>query len=99
MEEYVTAESQDFTLSVQPVSMGVVLHCQVRRWSKTVYLQLLECYLDIVDMFGAKRVYAIVPEGDLKLGKFCEMFNLAPFDWMTDREGNKVGELYSCVVQ
>lgn len=69
-------ESEDFEVSGEFLGDGVALHLDLRRWSPSVYKNLLE----VVDSlrvlmpdFGISYLWVFIPVGDEKLLKFETM--------------------------
>ena len=87
----VAYEDEDFSVYVEDNTIGCVLHCYVRNWSKTVYDRMLTCLTVIVNCTPDKTVYAF--SNNKKLTKFATMFGMESIDALHNNEGEEIGEL------
>jgi len=75
------ATTEDFILygEIEPVNKEVYIHIDylAPKWTKTVYIRMLEAWAEIVEWFASNEVpalFVLLKEDDLKTIKFEEKF-------------------------
>ena len=52
----------DYIVFLEPSKAGVLLHCEVRRWSKSVKVALLSDFAKLQELHGHNRMFALHDE-------------------------------------
>lgn len=80
-------EDEEFSVYVEDNSIGWLLHCYVKKWSKSVYEKMLHCMVGIIENAPNNELYAL--SNNSKLTKFATMFGMESIDTFQDAEGNE----------
>jgi len=80
-----------YSIYVEDSTIGWMLHMYVRKWSVSIYKELLGVMSLIVEAAPRNEVYCV--SDNAKLTKFSEMFGMEHVDDVTGSDGKLIGEL------
>lgn len=81
--------------------LGILLHLDVFKWSKTFYKVLLADFVEVLDFFKNKTpvttIYSVAPNEKVK--KFCFMFGFEETDKWISYGGERMEVMQICLQQ
>ena len=78
-------ESKNFTVFIEDSSIGWILHCYVYNWSRSVYKEMIDTMVLVLEIAPRNELYAFSKNS--KLTKFCELFGMQSIDTIKTDDG------------
>lgn len=76
---------------IEDSTLGWIVHCYVKEWSKSIYWKLVDVLLAIKEVAPRGEIYCVAFND--KLVKFATMFGFESIDTLTEKATGKSGEL------
>ena len=89
MQKIILAKTDNYTLSLEPVSNLFFVHCDVSKWNKTAKKEIEENVSKAVNKYGVLYVLRNVEGTDRPSEKFLEMYKFSFYKHLDCIDGIK----------